>query len=155
MTFTLTSTAFADGERIPDRHASLGEDISPPLAWSGAPSGVRSFALIVEDLDAPHVAWQQWALCDIPASQSALAEDFPQKARIGPIRQCINEFHGLGYRGPCPLRGQGTHRYRFRLLALAVERLDLAEGPGGRDVAAVAQGHVLAEAILAGTYSRD
>ena len=155
MTMTLTSTAFADGARVPEVHSCDGADISPPLAWSGAPVGVRGFALLCDDPDAPGGTWAHWAVFDIAADASGLPEDFPKDARVGAVRQAVTDFKRHGYGGPCPPRGHGTHRYRFRLLALDVERLDLSENASFGDVAAAAAGHILAEATLTGTYSRE
>jgi len=155
MTMTLTCTAFADGERIPRLYSCDGADISPPLAWSGAPDGVRGFALLCDDPDAPGGTWTHWAAFDIAADATGLSEDYPKDDRVGAVRQAVTDFKRPGYGGPCPPRGHGTHHYRFRLLALDVDRLDLPAKARFDDVAAAVAGHILAEATLTGTYSRD
>jgi Raf kinase inhibitor-like YbhB/YbcL family protein len=154
MTLQLTSKAFAEGDPIPQVHTCDGKDISPPLAWSGAPTGCRSFALLCDDPDAPAGTWHHWAVYDIPPTQTSLPERMKASARAGTIRQAVNDFGRVGYGGPCPPRGHGPHRYRFRLLALSVERLDLPDGAQCADVAEAAQRQKLAEATLIGIYER-
>ncbi|MFQ5775713.1 MAG: YbhB/YbcL family Raf kinase inhibitor-like protein [Kiloniellaceae bacterium] len=154
MTFQLSSTAFADGERIPTRYTCEGEDVSPPLAWSGAPEGTRSYALLCDDPDAPGGTWHHWALFDIPAETASLPEAYATDPQVGSTRQAVTDFRRTGYGGPCPPPGHGVHHYHFRVLALAVERLEVAPNPRCPDVAAAARPHVLAEARLVGTYSR-
>lgn len=155
MTLTLTSTAFADGEPIPEHYSCDGADISPPLAWSGAPDGTRSFALLCDDPDAPGGTWTHWAIFDVAADEGGLREAFPKGARVGSVLQAVTDFGRPGYGGPCPPRGHGTHRYHFRLLALDVEGLGLPDHSDFADVAAAVEGHILAEVTLTGTYSRD
>lgn len=155
MTLVLTSTAFADGEPIPELYSCDGADISPPLAWTGAPVGVCSFALLCDDPDAPGGTWTHWAIFDIAAAATSLREAFPKGARVDNIRQAVTDFRRPGYGGPCPPRGHGTHHYRFRLLALDVESLGLPDHSGFAEVAAAAEGHILAVTTLTGTYSRD
>jgi Raf kinase inhibitor-like YbhB/YbcL family protein len=155
MTMTLTSSAFADGEPIPEIHSCDGADISPPLSWSGAPAGTRSFALLCDDPDAPGGTWTHWAACDIAANVSGLPEDHPKDARVGDVRQAVTDFGRPGYGGPCPPPGHGVHHYNFRLLALDVARLDLPADATFADVAEAAEAHVLDSAELVGTYSRE
>ena len=154
MTMTLTSTAFADGERIPEIYSCDGADISPPLAWSGAPADVGSFALLCADPDAPGGTWTHWAAFDIAAETTGLQQDYPKDARVGEVRQAVTDFKRPGYGGPCPPRGHGLHHYHFRVLALDVERLDLPDDASFGDVVAAAAPHILAQATLTGTYSR-
>jgi Raf kinase inhibitor-like YbhB/YbcL family protein len=154
MTLTLTSSAFSDGERIPKRYTCDGEDLSPPLSWSGAPDGTVSFAVICDDPDAPMGTWHHWAAYDIPAEFTELQEDFPTEPRIGAVRQAITDFGQTGYGGPCPPEGHGTHHYNFRLLALEVKHLDLPADAKCEDVEKAAQPYILAKAELTGTYSR-
>lgn len=154
MALTLTSSAFADGERIPARYTCEGEDVSPPLAWSGAPDGTLSFALLCDDPDAPAGTWRHWAVFDLPADATRLDESYPTDTQVGPTRQAVNDFPRTGYGGPCPPPGHGTHHYHFRLLALGVEKLETGGEPRCADVDAAARPHVLAETELVGTYSR-
>jgi Raf kinase inhibitor-like YbhB/YbcL family protein len=154
MAFQLSSAAFKDGERIPDRYTCTGQDISPPLAWSGAPEGARSFALLCDDPDAPGGTWHHWAVFDLPADTRSLPEAYPTDATVGTSRQAVNDFRRTGYGGPCPPPGHGVHHYRFRLLALTVARLDLDAKARCLQVEAAARPHILAEARLTGTYAR-
>jgi Raf kinase inhibitor-like YbhB/YbcL family protein len=151
--FSLTSSAFAEGGRIPPIHTCEGRDLAPALAWSGVPPGTKAFALIVDDPDAPDPAapqrtWVHWVLYDIPASLAALAEGgaAPAGARDG-----RNDWKKTGYGGPCP--PVGRHRYFHKLYALDAALGDL----GTPDKAALEKamaGHVLAQAVLMGTYQK-
>lgn len=154
MAFSLQSSAFESGGRIPDRHTCAGENLSPPLEWSGVPPGTRSFVLLCDDPDAPGGTWQHWALFDLPADAMALPEGHARENPPGGPRQGVNDFRRSGYDGPCPPPGHGVHHYRFRLLALDAERLDLKDDAGCRDVEAAAAEHALGEVTLIGTYSR-
>lgn len=151
----LRSNAFADGAAIPRRFTCDGEDISPPLAWTGAPAATRSFALLCSDPDAPAGTWHHWAAYDIPADQTALAAGAAADASAAGFKQAINDFGKSEYGGPCPPHRHGLHHYHFRVLALAVDRLPFrAQHPSCRDVETQAGQHVLAEATLVGTYQR-
>lgn len=149
----LTSTAFAEGKPIPRKHTCEGEDVSPPLSWSDAPAGAKSFALICDDPDAPVGTWVHWVAWNIPASVTALDENTPKQDAIpGGGQQGRNDFKRTGYGGPCPPPGK-PHRYFFKLYALDAE-LDLAAGATKADLERAMQGHILAEAHLMGTYQR-
>jgi len=143
----LSSTAFAPGARIPPRHTCEGADISPPLAWTDPPEGTRSFALVVDDPDAPGGSFTHWLAWDLPPSSRGLPEGrrAPSEGR--------NDFATPGWRGPCPPRGHGRHRYAFRLYALDAGFI-LKLGADRRHFEQAVQGHVLAEAELVGTYER-
>jgi len=154
MAMRLTSPAFTAGGRIPDRYTCDGADLSPPLSWSGAPAGTRSFLVACEDPDAPAGTWHHWAVFDIPAEQTSLPEGLAKAEKVGKLRQAINDFRKPGWGGPCPPKGHGTHRYRFRLLALSVATLPLGPRPGCREVLAAAEPHVIAGTELVGTYGR-
>lgn len=150
---TLTSSAFADGSAIPKRHTCEGEDVSPPLAWAGLPSGTRSLALIVDDPDAPDPkapkrTWVHWVAYDIPPTASSLPEGgaLPAGARQG-----LNDWGRTGYGGPCP--SVGRHRYIHKLYALDAVLGDLGR-PTKADVEKAMAGHLLAEARLVGTYEK-
>jgi Raf kinase inhibitor-like YbhB/YbcL family protein len=101
MTLRLTSPAFAPGARIPVRYTCDGEDLSPPLAWSGVPAETQSLALFCDDPDAPAGIWHHWALFDLPAAMTELRAGYPREAKVDGTRQAINDFGGIGYRGPC------------------------------------------------------
>ncbi len=148
----LHSSAFPDGTTIPRRFTCDGTDLSPPLDWSDAPDTTRSFALLCDDPDAPAGTWRHWAAYDIPADRTALVQGAAQQAKG--FKQAINDFERPGYGGPCPPRGHGVHRYRFHLLALAVDRLPVGREPSCQDVEREAKKHLLAEATLIGTYQR-
>jgi Raf kinase inhibitor-like YbhB/YbcL family protein len=156
MDFTLTSSAFGPGGEIPVRHTCDGEDVSPPLAWSGVPDGTRSLALVVDDPDAPDpqaptMTWVHWVVYNLPPTLEGLpgavtAEDLPAGAREG-----LNDWKQTGYRGPCP--PVGRHRYYHKLYALDCVLAD--EGAITKaDLERRMVGHVLAKAELVGTYQR-
>ncbi len=144
---SLRSAAFADGEPIPRRHTCEGEDLSPPLSWSGVPEGTRSLALIVDDPDAPAGTFVHWLAWGLDPARGGLGE-----GEAAPV-EGRNGFGASGYRGPCPPPGHGPHRYFFRLFALDSE-LGLAAGASRAELERALEGHVLARAELAGTYER-
>lgn len=150
----LTSPAFTNGGPVPVRYTCDGEDLSPPLAWSGAPPGAQSFALLCDDPDAPAGTWHHWAAFDVPADVVNFDEGMPSRETVGAIRQALNDFGRFGYGGPCPPRGHGLHHYHFRLLALDVKSLGLKGRVRCREVERAVQPHVLATAELVGTFGR-
>lgn len=152
MTLRFTSPAFTDGSPIPRKHTCDAEDLSPPLAWTGLPAGVRSLALICDDPDAPAGTWVHWVLYNLPATTAGLPEGVPAAERAQGALQGRNDFGRLGYGGPCPPRGK-PHRYFFKLYALDTE-LGLKPGAAKADVVRATQGHILAEGQLMGTYQR-
>src|SRR5216110_1310527 len=118
MSLTIASTAFAPDGAIPSPYTSEGKDVSPPLAWSGAPAGTKSFALIVHDPDAPDPAapkmtWVHWVLYDIPSTASDLPEAVQTSALPAGTREGVNDWGRTGYGGPCP--PVGRHRYYHKL----------------------------------------
>lgn len=154
MAVTLSSPAFGEGAPIPARYTCDGENISPPLSWSGAPQTTQSFALVCSDPDAPGGTWYHWGLFDLPAGTDHLDAAYPTDARVGASRQAVTDFRRTGYGGPCPPRGHGPHRYRFHLMALDVARLELPGSPDCRAVERACEGHILDETVLTGTYAR-
>jgi len=153
MNLSLTSTAFAEGQPIPQKYTCQGSDISPPLIWTHAPANTKSFAIIVDDPDAPMGTWVHWVLYDLPAGTNALREDVAKTQSLaGNAKQGINDFHQLGYGGPCPPPGK-PHRYYFKIYALDA-MLDLQPGATKKEVEAAMKGHILAEGQLMGTYQR-
>lgn len=153
MPLQLTSAAFTEGSPIPAQYTCDGRDVSPPLRWSGAPEGVRSFALIADDPDAPAGTWVHWVLYNLPANTIELPEGIPPTEFVaGGGRQGRNDFGRLGYGGPCPPRGK-PHRYFFKLYALDT-MLDLPARATKQDVERAMRGHILAEGQLMGTYQR-
>jgi hypothetical protein len=156
MALTLRSPAFANGGEIPREYTCDGADRSPPLEWTGAPAGTRSFALIMDDPDAPdprapQMTWVHWVLYDIPPSTTGLPEDAASGALPPGTREGTNSWKRTGYGGPCPPIGR--HRYFHKLYAVDTELGDLGE-PTADDLAAAMQGHILAKAELVGTYQR-
>jgi len=148
----LTSTAFPEGGKIPTRFTCDGADVSPPLAWAGAPKETRSFTLVCSDPDAPSGVWFHWAVFDIPPESTALAEHWGMGDSSA--KEARNDFRRRGYGGPCPPHGHGPHHYHFRLYALNVPRLDLSPTAACRDVEEAARSHAMATAELVGVYSR-
>lgn len=150
----LTSAAFGEGETIPAQYTCDGADVSPPLAWTGAPAGTRSFALIVDDPDAPDPAapkmtWVHWILYNLPAGTTALPEDV-RELPAG-TREGVNDWKRTGYGGPCPPIGR--HRYIHKLYALDAPLPDLG-APTKAALERAMTNHVLAETRLIGTYQR-
>jgi Raf kinase inhibitor-like YbhB/YbcL family protein len=157
MAFTLTSSSFAAGSGIPTRHTCEGEDLSPALAWAGAPAGTKSFALVVDDPDAPDPAaprttWVHWVLYDLPASAEGLAAGAKAAALPAGTREGRNDWGRKGYGGPCPPIGR--HRYFFKLYALDAPLGDLG-APTKADLERAMAGHVLERAELVGTYQKS
>jgi Raf kinase inhibitor-like YbhB/YbcL family protein len=153
MTLAITSAAFADGGAIPKRYTCDGDDVPPPLAWSGAPAGTKAFALVVDDPDAPDPmapqrTWVHWVLYDIPAAATSLPEGGALPAGT---RQGRNDWERTSYGGPCP--PVGRHRYFHKLYALDTLLGDLGE-PAKADLEKAMKGHVLAEARIVGTYEK-
>lgn len=149
----LQSAAFGPGGAIPARFSCDGEDISPELTWGPTPEGTASYALIMDDPDAPGGTWVHWVIYNLPPDAGGLPEAVPAKEELPDgSRQGTNSGKGVGYAGPCP-PGE-THRYFFKLYALDQE-LDLAEGVTADELTAAIQGHILGQAALMGTYSRD
>ena len=155
MALTLTSSAFKNGEAMPSRYTCEGDDVSPPLAWDGVPDGTKSFALIMDDPDAPDpkapkIVWVHWLLYNLPAdarelAQGAATSGLPRGAATG-----INNFKHNSYGGPCPPIGR--HRYFHKLYAL--DTMVSAKSPTKPELEAAMQGHVLASAELVGTYQK-
>jgi Raf kinase inhibitor-like YbhB/YbcL family protein len=154
MAFVLESPAFAEGQAIPARYTCDGENISPPLEWSGAPAGTQSFVLIVEDPDAPSGVFRHWAVYNLPPERISLPEGAGRGAHAEPLSQGINDFGHARYDGPCPPPGHGTHHYHFRLAALDTPRLIVTPKARVADIWRAAEPHIIAEAELVGTYAR-
>lgn len=156
MTFLLHSSVFLPAEAIPSRYTCEGKDVSPPLAWMDAPGNTKSFALIMDDPDAPDPAapkrvYVHWILYDLPAEVHALKEGVKDADLPPGTRQGVNDWNRTGYGGPCP--PVGRHRYFFRLYALDVLLGDLGT-PKRKDLDRALQNHILGEAVLMGTYKK-
>jgi Raf kinase inhibitor-like YbhB/YbcL family protein len=147
MALEVKSTAFGDGAMIPEKYTCDGENVSPPLEWSGTPRRARSLAVICDDPDAPSGLFTHWVLYDLPATVRMLAE-----GSSGGGKEGVNDFHALGYGGPCP-PPNGAHRYFFHVYALGIDSI----GPSGLSRHAVAtamRSYILAEGELMGRYRR-
>ncbi|HUS44823.1 MAG TPA: YbhB/YbcL family Raf kinase inhibitor-like protein [Phycisphaerae bacterium] len=156
MTFELTSPVFGAGERIPKKYTGEGEDTSPPLEWTDPPEGTLAFALVCDDPDAPVGTWDHWLIWNLSADSRKLPGGVPTQQTLpdfGGARQGDNSWPKIGYGGPMPPPGHGTHHYNFVLYALDTV-LDLAPGANKAALQKAMKGHVLAEARLTGTYSR-
>lgn len=154
MNIQISSAAFAEGQPIPDQHTCTGPDVSPPLTWTNAPAGTKSFALIADDPDAPMGTWVHWVIYNLPPATTALAENTPPSPELpNGAKQGINDFRQIGYGGPCPPRGK-PHHYFFKIYALDTT-LNLKSGATKKELLKAMNGHVLAEGQLMGTFQRE
>ena len=156
MSLVITSTAFANNAEIPSVYTCEGSDVSPPLAWSGVPANARSLALIVDDPDAPDPAapkmtWVHWVLYGMAPATVGLPEAVQPSALPQGTREGVNDWKRTGYGGPCPPIGR--HRYFHKLYALDTVLPDL-DRPDKRALEKAMQGHVIAQAVLLGTYRK-
>jgi Raf kinase inhibitor-like YbhB/YbcL family protein len=153
MKLGISSNSFASGETIPQQFTCDGLDRSPELHWGDPPAGLKSFALIADDPDAPVGTWVHWVLFNLPPDTTSLPEGVPKKAALdGGALQGTNDFGNLGYGGPCPPPGK-PHRYFFKLYALD-SPLSLKAGAKKADVERAMKGHILAQGELMGRYGR-
>ena len=153
MAFELSSSAFQAGATIPKKFTCDGPDVSPALSWTAPPAGTRSFALIMDDPDAPVGIWVHWVLYDLLPETRELPEGVPKQEQLpSGARQGRNDFRRVGYGGPCPPAGP-AHRYFFKLYALDA-MLNLKAGTTKADVESAMKGHLLAHAELIGRYKR-
>jgi Raf kinase inhibitor-like YbhB/YbcL family protein len=155
MPFRLVSSAFTPNGSIPSRYTCEGADASPPLEWSDAPEGTRTFALIVDDPDAPDPAKPQrvyvhWVLYNIPATLNKLAENIAKGAIPKGASQGKNDWGKQTYGGPCPPIGR--HRYFFKLYALDTQLA--LNNPTKAELEKAMEGHTLASVELIGTYAK-
>jgi Raf kinase inhibitor-like YbhB/YbcL family protein len=150
MAFEISSSAFANGEAIPVDFTCDGSDISPALMWTEPPAGTQSFALVVDDPDAPMGTWVHWVIFNIPASIRGLKEGTPTNSQLSDgSLQGKTSAGSTGYHGPCP--PSGTHRYFFKLYALDT-MLSLSASAGKKDLLVAMEGHILANMELMGTF---
>jgi Raf kinase inhibitor-like YbhB/YbcL family protein len=147
MALQVSSPAFSNGATIPTKYTCDGQDVAPPLEWSGVPKQARSVAVICDDPDAPSGTFTHWVLYDVPPSTHAIAE----RASIG--KAGVNDFGKTGFGGPCPPKRDNAHHYHFHVYALDIDSL----GPAGlskQDALNVMRGHILDEGELTGLYKR-
>ena len=140
----LISQDLKNQEIIPNRFTCDGENINPELSWNDAPENVKSFALIIDDPDAPGKTWVHWILIDIQKN----VRNIKQNSIVG--KQLKNDFGRFNYGGPCP--PSGTHRYFFKLYALNIEKLENADE---KNVYDLIEKHKIDEAVLVGRYKRN
>ncbi|HJR79316.1 MAG TPA: YbhB/YbcL family Raf kinase inhibitor-like protein [Anaerolineales bacterium] len=152
MSIELKSDAFMHEGSIPVQFTCMGSDSSPALTWDEPPADTQSFALIMDDPDAPAGTWVHWVVFNIPASVRGLAEAVPSEETLPDgSMQGTNSSGNIGYNGPCP--PSGTHRYFFKLYALD-EVLGLSPGADKGELLKAMEGHTLAQGELMGTFSR-
>jgi Raf kinase inhibitor-like YbhB/YbcL family protein len=156
MQLTLISSAFSHQGSVPQRYTCDGDDISPPLAWSGAPAGTKSFVLVVDDPDAPdprapRMTWVHWLLYNLPATVQTLPEGVKGAALPTGTKEGRNDWKRTGYGGPCPPIGR--HRYFHKLYALDTILPDLG-APSKSDLERAMAGNILAQTELIATYEK-
>jgi Raf kinase inhibitor-like YbhB/YbcL family protein len=152
MDIKITSTAFEEGGMIPRKYTCDGEDVSPPLAWTGVPEGAKTIALISDDPDAPMGTWVHWVLFNLSEAEKGLPEAVPPDKELkNGAKQGRNDFRRIGYGGPCP--PGGTHRYFFKLYALDAI-LNLPAGATKAELLKAMEGHILAHGQIIGKYRR-
>jgi Raf kinase inhibitor-like YbhB/YbcL family protein len=153
MSFALHTKAFTPGGETPKQYTCEGSDASPALTWDAAPQSAQSFAMIVDDPDAPVGTFTHWIIYNIPARSRGLPEGIPKSEQLPDgTRQGRNDFRRIGYGGPCPPPGK-PHRYFFKLYALDTN-LTLEPGASRQQLESAIKGHVLAESELMATYKR-
>ena len=153
MALTIRSPVFAECGTIPKKYTLDGDNVSPPLAWSDPPRGVRSYALICEDPDAPTGTFRHWAVCNIPANQNGLSEGASAQVD-GLCSFAVNDFGHDRYDGPRPPRGHGPHHYHFRLAALDADLIDMPPDTDAEELWRAVQPHIIEQAETVGTYQR-
>jgi len=149
--FAISSHAFQAWQIIPSKYTCDGVNISPPLEWKNVPAGTKSFALIMDDPDAPSGTFTHWVLFNLPASQLSLAEGASTAPDLK-SNHGTTSWRKAAYGGPCP--PSGTHHYIFTLYAVDT-LLKLPAGSSRQDLVNALQGHILAQAQLVGLYSRS
>jgi Raf kinase inhibitor-like YbhB/YbcL family protein len=161
MAFQLKSPAFKAGKPIPRKYTADGDNLSPPLEWTEPPPDTRSFALLVEDPDAPSGTFRHWAVFDIPADQRSLPEGVGREKPPPSTHFAKNDFGRARYDGPKPPEGDDAHHYKFRLAALDASLAELTADvlPWKTDAKAAevwqtVKPHIIAEADLVGLYQR-
>jgi hypothetical protein len=153
MSFQISSSAFSSGEMIPKKFTCDGPDVSPPLSWKDAPLATQSFALIMDDPDAPVGTWVHWVLYNLPATAKELPEGVEKKEELpNGALQARNDFRKIGYGGPCPPPGK-PHRYFFKFYALGT-KLNLKAGATKADLESAMKDHIVGQAEIMGRYGR-
>jgi Raf kinase inhibitor-like YbhB/YbcL family protein len=150
-TILLSSSAFNNLEKIPERYSNYGDDVSPSLQWSNVPQDPQSFAIVMDDPDAWPSTFTHWIIFNIPINKSGLTEGIPQDLTLQDgSKQGKNDFGNIGYNGPRPPSGQ-THHYKFTIYALE-KVLDIEGGVSIQGFLKAISGHILAKGTLVGLY---
>ena len=153
MSLTISSPSFSNGGSIAQKFTCDGPDVSPQLDWTEPPAGTKTFALLVDDPDAPVGNWNHWAIWNLPATLRSLPEGVRKVTHLPDgSEQGMNDFHKPGYNGPCPPAGK-PHRYYFKLFALDI-KLSFNSEAGKPEMEKAMKGHILAQAEWMGTYKR-
>jgi len=153
MAFTLRSPDFGNGADIPAPFTCTGEDRSPVLEWRDPPAGTKTFALIMDDPDAPAGTWVHWVIYNIPGAAHSLAGGFDKRDHLPDgTHQGQNDFRKIGYNGPCPPPGK-AHRYFFKLYALDAQ-LPFDKVATKSAIERAMEGHILGHAEWMGRYQR-
>ncbi|MCC7203033.1 MAG: YbhB/YbcL family Raf kinase inhibitor-like protein [Nitrospirae bacterium] len=154
MNFTLSTSAFIEGETIPVKYTCDGADLSPLMKWEGIPAGTKGFAIIMDDPDAPVGTFTHWVIYDIPADTHTLPEGLAKDPELSKgIKQGTTSFRRTGYGGPCPPPGR-PHRYFFTIYALDTGTTGLASKASRQDVESRIKGHITGKATVMGQYGR-
>lgn len=152
--FRLTSPAFEHDTPLPQRYTGDGDDLSPPLTWTGLPPGTKEVVLICDDPDADTGVFTHWIVYGLPPDSSGLPEAIPDDAIIETddvsLVQGLNEFDEVGWSGPISSDERGPHRLFFRLFALDTELLDLPPGASRAELRAAAKDHIIDKTLLVG-----
>jgi len=148
----LMSSAFKNGENLPKKYTCDGQDVNPSLQWENAPAGTKSFALIVDDPDAPNGVWVHWIVFNISPSISKLDENVSIDKLSG-VKQGSNSSNKISFQGACPPKGHGVHHYNFTLYALNTI-VNLQEGCSKSDLLNAIEDHVLEKVQIMATYER-
>ena len=156
MALTLKSSAYDNGGVIPSRYTCEGEDVSPPLVWTGVPETARSLVLIIDDPDAPDpnapkTIWVHWVLYNIPPDVTGLPEGVAPETLPPGIMEGLNDWNRTGYGGPCPPIGR--HRYFHKLYALDTV-LEGMKTPTKAEVETAMKGHIISQTQYMGTYKK-
>lgn len=154
--FQLSSPRFKDGETIPIAYTCEGDDLPPPLHWEGEPPGTRSFALVMQDPDAPdpsnpQTTWTHWVLYNLPPNIHDIPESMLPESLPAGAREALNDWKRMGYGGPCPPIGR--HRYFYRVFALDTVLPDMGHVTW-KQLESSMKGHILAQTELIGTYEK-
>ena len=151
--FNIHSSAFQHKKDIPAKYTCQGEDVSPPLSWEEVPEGTETYALIMDDPDAPNDIFTHWLIFNIPVETTEVPEAIPTNGELSDgTRQGANDFGNTGYAGPCPSPGE-RHRYRFNFYALN-KHLNLEGGTSKTQIIAAMEGAILDRYELIGMFER-